>query len=280
MYIHIYASLSIAIFQICLYNIVLHENFRMIPFIMKTFSHIVIFFLSVFLGGCGDDKQDHRIKFATSADYPPFEYHENGEIKGFDIDLARFIGKELGKEVIFEDMRFGAILGALQSGSVDAAISTITTTEEREKNFDFSDSYYKESLAIVYPKDRPLVDKAQLSKKKIACQLGTTMEIWLKNHVLDAEISSMDNNGQAIEALKSGYVDGVFIDSIQARAFCQKNPKLYYSVIAQSDLGYAIVMQKGSPLKDKVNKILRHLEKEGVLEELRKKWFDNVKWKS
>src|SRR3989304_2258278 len=137
-----------------------------------------------------------------------------------------------------DDMKFSVILAALQTGFVDAAISTITITPEREKNFDFSKPYSHESMAMVFPKDKPITDNLQLSGKKIACQLGTTMEIWLKKYAIGTEIITMDNNNQAIEALKAGHVDGVLVDSVQGIAFRDHNNGFSYAVIAKSDTGY------------------------------------------
>ncbi len=242
---------------------------------MKRYFISILIAIPFLLIGCSDNDKTNIIKFAVSADYPPFEYYENGKITGFDVELGQIIAKELGKEAIFENMQFSTILVALQSGSVDVAISTIAITEEREKNFDFSDSYYTETLVAIYLKDRPITDKSQLNNKKVACQLGTTMEIWLKKHIADAEISVMDNNNQAIEALKAGHVEVVIIDEPQGVMFSQKNPQLSYSVIAQSDSGYGIAVKKGSPLKEKINNILKILEKNGKLAELKKKWFKN-----
>src|SRR5437870_2872374 len=107
----------------------------------KTFMHLLMPMLAaiLFLTGCHEEKAADRIIFVTSAEYPPFEYQKNGELVGFDIDLARLIAKELHKEAVFENMQFSTILVALQNGAADAAISTITITDERKKHFDFSD---------------------------------------------------------------------------------------------------------------------------------------------
>jgi polar amino acid transport system substrate-binding protein len=183
------------------------------------------------------------------------------------------IANKLGKEAVFENMQFSTIFAALQNDSVDAAISTITITAEREKNFDFSNGYYKESMAMVYPNNKPLTNKSQLAKKKIACQLGTTMEIWLKKHAPDTEILAMDSNNQAVEALKANHVDGALVDSAQGAVFSKKNAGLAYSVIAQSDTGYGIAVKKGSPLKEEINTILTTLEKSGELEKIKLKWL-------
>ncbi|WPX96534.1 ABC transporter substrate-binding protein [Candidatus Bandiella euplotis] len=223
--------------------------------------------------GCKEDKVQNVIKFGTSADYPPFEYYDSGKIEGFDIELARLVAKELGKEAIFEDMQFTSILAALQSGSIDAAISTITITQERKQSFDFSESYHKENLAVVYLKEQPIIEKSQLSEKKIACQLGTIMEIWLKKNVPAATVIAVDNNNQAIESLKAGHAEGVFIDGVQAKAFSANNPGLAYQIIAQADEGYGIAVKKESPLLNDINTALKSLADKGELQKLKQKWF-------
>ncbi|MDR1235785.1 MAG: ABC transporter substrate-binding protein, partial [Holosporaceae bacterium] len=206
------------------------------------------------------------------ADYPPFEYYENGEIVGFDVDLAKLIAQKLGKKAVFEDMQFAAILASLQNGMVDAAASAMAATDERRKNYDFSEEYYSESFASVYKKDHPIT-KTQLANAKIVCQLGSTMEIWLRKNIPHVSLTTVDNNNQAMESLKAGHVECVFIDEIQASAFCEKNPDLSYSPVAASGSGYAVAVKKKSPLKDEINDALKKLTAEGETEKLQKKWL-------
>lgn len=241
---------------------------------MKYLLSLALTFLLFFLASCDSDNSNDKLVFATSADYPPFEYRIREELVGFEIELGKLIAQELGMEAKFKETQFSTVLTAVRNGMADAAISTITITTAREKNFDFSVPYYVESLAIIFPKDFSLENKAALKGKKIACQLGTTMEMWLKNNVKEAEVITTDTNPQAIETLKAGYVDGVLIDTIQASGFTKKNPQLSYKVIAQADTGYAIAFKKDSPLKDKVNQALRELEKQGKIKELRKKYLE------
>lgn len=233
--------------------------------------------LALILTGCDNNKHQDEIKFAVSADYPPFEYYVNGEIKGFDIELARLIAKNLGKKAVFENMQFSSVLPSLQNNFVDAAISTIAITEERQKNYDFSTPFYNEKLAMIFIKNQPITNKSQLPGKKIACQLGTTMEIWLKKHATESKIITVDNNNQAIEALKTGHVDGVLVDDVQAAAFCQKNTELAASVIVKHGAGYAIAFKKTSPLKDQVNKALASLKASGEIKKLQQTWLGNQK---
>lgn len=250
---------------------------------MKKIFYIILagfaFFVSLFYAK-NPNKSVQYIHFAVAAEYPPFEYSDHGEIKGFDIDLARLIAKKLGKESFFDTMQFSSILPALSTGQVDAAISTITITEQRQKNFDFTKPYYFESMAAVFTEKKPIKDVKQLTDKKIAVQLGSSMEIWLKKNIPNVNLLVMDNNNQSIAALKAGHVDLVLVDGIQGAVFSQKNPGLSYAVIAKSADGYGLALKKNSELTQKINYVLHELEQNGELAELKKKWLEVTKWKS
>ncbi|HEL8418646.1 TPA: amino acid ABC transporter substrate-binding protein, partial [Legionella pneumophila] len=215
----------------------------------------------------------NTLRFSTSAEYPPFEYIENGEIKGFDIDLAKLIAKELGKEAVFDNMQFSTVLPALNSGQDDVAIATITITEERKKNFDFSIPYYFEGMAAVFDISQPVKEISQLTGKKIAVQLGTVMEIWLHQNFPNAEITALDNNNQAIEALIAGHVDVVLMDGAQGGVYSKKYPGLSYSILAKANEGYGLVLKKGSPLRDEINSALENLKAKGEIQKLESIWI-------
>jgi polar amino acid transport system substrate-binding protein len=232
-------------------------------------------FLIVFIGlsACNKVSDDKYLTFATSGEYPPFEYKTNGELRGFDIDLAKLIANELGKEAIFEDMQFSTILPALQNGHVDAAIATITVTSDRKQHFGFSEIYYFDGIAAVFKDSSPISTKADLKNKKIACQLGSTMEIWLKKNGFTNQTVAMDNNNQAIEALKAGHVDVVLMDGAQGNIFSKKNLHLSFQIIDTSEDGYAIVTKKDAPLLAQINQAIEKLKKNGDIAMLEEKWL-------
>ena len=235
----------------------------------------IAFYATLFLVGCEEAQYQKKpqITFAVSAEYPPFEYIDKGEIKGFDIDLAQLIAEKMGVQVVFENRSFSTIFPMLQSGQVDAAISTLSLSPERRKHFDFSQTYYKSDLATVFKETRPVTSVAQLEANKIGCQLGSTMELWLKEHRPSVQRVAMDHNNQMIEALKAGHIEAVLMDEVQARIFSQKNPGLAYAVIAPVDEGYAIAFKKGSIYREPVDQILKKIRAEGALENLKNKWL-------
>jgi polar amino acid transport system substrate-binding protein len=237
----------------------------------NTFVYLSLVLL--LLTGCKDEKSSNMLTFATSPEYPPFEYMDKGDVVGFDIDLAKLIAKTLGKQAEFKPMQFSTILPALQNGEVDAAISTLSITQARKQNFDFTTPYYTEGMATVFKTEQPIGTESQLSGKKIACQLGSIMEIWLKQHVPSAHIMAMDSNNQSIEALKAGHVDAVLMDGMQAQVYSTKNTGLSYAVIATADEGYGLAIKKGSPLTRHINHALKQLEAEGEIKKLHDQWL-------
>lgn len=246
---------------------------------MKYFYHVLFSVFMLSLIACNEDKKQNEIHFATFAEYPPFEYTDHGEIKGFDIDLARLIAKELGKTAIFDNIQFSTILPGITSGKDDAAIATLTITPDRQKNLDFTTPYYFEGLAVLYKTNQLIHHVAQLEGKKIGVQLGSTMEIWLRKHFPAGEITVLNSNNQAVEALIAGHVDIVLMDGAQASIYSQKHPGLSSNVIIKADAGYGIALKKGSPLTVQMNQALKKLEAQGEIEKLKSKWLGGGSWK-
>lgn len=242
---------------------------------MGKFIKLIVLFWCAFLllSACNKPKNNGVLHFSTSAEYPPFEYNDHGEIKGFDIDLAKLIAKELGKEAVFDNMQFSTALSALSSGQDDVAIATITITKERKKNFDFSDPYFFEGMAAVYKANQPITQPIQLNGKKTAVQLGSVMEIWLHKNYPNVKVTAFDSNTQAVEALNAGHVDAVLMDGVQGRVFSKKHSGLSYSIIAKAENGYALVLKKGSPLTAPINNALQKLKEKGYIQKLEKIWL-------
>lgn len=237
----------------------------------RFYSSIIL--VCCLISACSQPKNPHEMHFSTSAEYPPFEYIENNQIKGFDIDLAQLIAQQLGKKAVFDNMQFSTVLPAVSSGQDEAAISTITITDERKQNFDFSQPYYFEGMAVVYKNNVAIHSSGQLKGKKVAVQLGSVMEIWAKQHLPAEAVIALDNNNLAIEALLADHVDAVLLDGAQGAVFSSKHANLGYSIIDQAKDGYGIALAKNSPLTAQINQALAHLQKTGELDQLKAKWL-------
>lgn len=224
------------------------------------------------LAGCGDQSAEKTFTVGICADYPPYEFQEQGEFKGFEVDLAQLLARELKKTIRFENAPFGILLTMVDNGHVDAALSSLTITPQRQKNFDFSHPYDHEVIAAVFKKETPLRDKEDLNQKRIACQMGSTMEIWAKEHCPQATLTVMDYVPQALEALKAGHVDLVLMDGAQARMFCKKDPSVTSMAVARSQRGSGIAFKKGAALRKAVDDILSQKSIQQEIARLKEKW--------
>ncbi|MGQ0419265.1 condensation domain-containing protein, partial [Bacillus sp. HC-Mk] len=113
------------------------------------------------------------------ADYKPYEYvdaSKSDEIIGFDVDVAKYIGKELGYEVKVKDMDFGGLLASLSSGKVDFVMAGMTPTAERKNNVDFTDIYFVAKNMVVSKKDSNIQSVEGLKGKKVGVQTGSIQE--------------------------------------------------------------------------------------------------------
>jgi polar amino acid transport system substrate-binding protein len=248
---------------------------------MKYAVYLSLVLSTSLLASCSqqEPKVSGELHFSTSAEYPPFEYLDHGELKGFDIELAKLVAQELHMKPIFDNMQFSTVLPAVATGKDDAAIATLTITEARKKNFDFSIPYYYEGMAAVYKNNNPVNTVSALQGKKLSAQLGSVMDLWLKEYAPKEQITTFDNNIQAIEALDAGNVDMVLMDKVQAEVFSQKHPGFAYAMLAEAKVGYGIAVQKGSPLTVEVNRALQQLKAKGAIDKLKAQWLENIAWK-
>ncbi|MDR1289300.1 MAG: ABC transporter substrate-binding protein [Holosporales bacterium] len=228
------------------------------------------------LCGCEERKDDSVITFGTSADYRPFEYYEDGKLTGFEIDLANAIANKLGKTANFEDMPFSSLLAGLENGTIDAVASSLVPTEERRRNYDFTVEYYGSVIAFIHGRDNDRMSTDDLSGVKIACQLGSVPEAWMKKNRPKAEIVTIDNVAQSVELIRAGRVDGILVDGIIASTICRDNPDLKYTVVdspaESADNGFAMAVKKGSTLRELLDNAIQQLDDSGELRAIKEKW--------
>jgi polar amino acid transport system substrate-binding protein len=239
--------------------------------VLRRLSIAVLFLL----GGCGDGKNGDAITFGTSADYRPFEYYEGGEIVGFEVDLAKAIAEKLGKQAEFRDMSFQAVLTELQNESIDVAMASMSPTKERRQNYDFTVVYHKSGVALVYKKGNKPDASSNLSGVKVACQLGSVPEKWIKENRPTAKVVSIDHVTQGGEFLKAGHVVGIVVDSPAAISLCADNQEFEYVIIAElsdDDGGCAMAVKKDSPLKQQIDDAIQKLQDSGELQAIKAKW--------
>jgi len=218
-----------------------------------------------------------KITVATDATWPPFEYVDETtkEIVGFDIDLMNAIAKEAGLEVEYINVGWDPLLAGMAAGQYDAAISAMTITEERAKQFDFSSPYYNAGQLIVVRADQTGIEKpADLAGHTCGAQIGTTgaMEI---EKISGATLKTYDTIDLAYMDLVNGQIDAVVADNPLAVGYVNLHkPKLKAVGAPFTEEQYGIAVRKGAPeVLDRINKGLKIVLDQGIIKQLEDKWL-------
>lgn len=251
---------------------------------MKKISAVmcVLAALMLAVAGCGSDTKqaanDQKvIKVGTEPTFAPFEFQEKDskEFAGFDMDLARAIGKQLGKKVEIQNMGFDALIPALNSGNIDAVAAGMSITDERKKAVTFSDPYYTSGLVVVVTKDNNDVKSIKdLEGKKIAVQIGTTGADKAAK-VPGAKVTSFNTNAEVFLELENKGVDAVIIDKPVAQYYLTKEGKDKDKIVGDTmdAESYGFALKKDSKLAADFNKALAELKKNGEYDKIYTKWF-------
>ncbi len=231
---------------------------------------------------CADRWDQIRAKgvmvVGTSADYPPFEYYNaQYQIDGFDPQLMSRIAVVLGIQVEFKDFAFEGLNAALNIGQIDAAISAISVTPERQGIVDFSNVYYYGLDAVLAQQNSVITsiqNVNQMAAYRVGVQTGTVYANTLQNEFVATGVMPAANLMQypridgAIADLQAGRLDIVWLDQQPAAEFVQGGG---LKLVAQglNPQSYAISVCKGAQtFVDQINVAISQLSSQGVIGEL------------
>ncbi len=225
----------------------------------------ISFLLILFLVGCG--KNDDELIMVTEAGFAPYEYYENGEIIGVDVDIAKEIAKELGKKLVIKDVAFDSIINEVKSGKADFGAAGISYSDERAKQVSFSIDYSTSKQVAVVKKDGNITNIDDIYNKKIAVQLGSVADTYVTKTYKNASIVRQKKYLAAIQDLKDGKVDCVVMDELPAKEILNNNSGL---VILEGELthdSYGMIVNKDNKeLLASINKVLERLINDGMID--------------
>lgn len=223
-----------------------------------------------------------KLTIGMEISYPPMEYFEDdGKTPtGFDVDMARALGRELGLEVVFENAEFAGLFGGIKVDKFDALISAVTITPERVEEFTFTKPYIGNAMTIVIRRDAQfLIAKPEdIAGYRVSYQEGTTAEIYADKilaagHAFEAfKYPSVMN---CFDDLKNGRVDIIVVDSLVALEYLEREPESYtISYQGKAEEYFGICLKKGnSELESKLNSALDKLLSSGELTSISQKYF-------
>lgn len=153
------------------------------------------------------------LRIGATGDAKPYAYTENGELKGFDVEIAREVAKRIDLEPEFVTQEFSALLPAVANGQLDMAAASISDTEKRRETVDFSEHYFIGYISVLAATSSGITDDvASLSGKRLGLVQGTIQDEYAQANFAGAELVRFPDNNSAIAALNSGTIDAHFLD--------------------------------------------------------------------
>ena len=225
--------------------------------------------------------EEKTLTVAHDATWPPMEFidKDTKQVIGYSVDYMDAVAKEAGFKAVHKNVAWDGIFAGLENGNYNVIASSVTITEERAKQYDFSIPYYTVRQAVVTSKDSTAATVEDLKGKTLGGQLGTTGYFAIKN-IPDAKAKSYDEIGLAMEDLFNGRIDGVVCDDPVAVQYAlmqeEYKAKLKVAFIIPTDTPeeYGFVIRKGDKeALDLMNKGIQAVKDKGIEKELQTKWF-------
>jgi polar amino acid transport system substrate-binding protein len=240
---------------------------------------IALFATSLILTSCNGGAAISGISsitVATDATWPPFESinEQSKNIEGMDIDIFNAIAAKENMSVTFKNVAWDPLLAGMAQGMYDAAISSITITEERKKDMLFSDPYFAAGQLVVVKIDNTAIKGKDTLAGQVGVQLGTTGDIEVQK-IKAATPKPYDDIGLAFQDLMNGQIQAVVCDNPVALLYVGKySDKLKAVGSVFTDENYGIAVAKGkTDLLKKINDGLKAVKSEGLIDQYAKKWL-------
>jgi len=256
---------------------------------MKEKSYIIVVFAMVFslvfLAACQEqagetsENYDGKLVVAMELAYPPFETKDDaGEPIGVSVDFAKDLGAFLGLETEIVNTAWDGLIPSLQTGKADLVISSMTITEKRKEEVDFSDPYANAMLAILANADSGIasIDDLNQAGKKVAVKTGSTGHVYAEENLTNAEIVALTDESACVTEVSQGKADGFLYDQLTIYRNNQMNPDTTRAVFIpfQNVEYWGAAMKKGNEeLLNGVNEFIKKYTGDGGFDRLSEKYL-------
>lgn len=207
----------------------------------------------------------------------PWEFQDtSGNNVGFEIDLMTEVAKRLGMDVKFTNIPFAGLFAAVQSGQIDAAVSSITITKKRLESVSFAQPYYDSDQSLTVKADGGIANLAGMAGKIVGVDTGSTGDIWVTAHLADTKIATV-NKYEGLQAamldLQAGRIDGYISDIPALLYYVKDKPQFKVVERIKTTEQYSVMFAKDAPLATKVNDVITEMKKDGTLAKIHESWF-------
>ncbi|PXA97536.1 hypothetical protein DMC47_13350 [Nostoc sp. 3335mG] len=222
------------------------------------------------------------IRFLTTADFPPFNFRDdNGELIGFNVDLAKRICAEVNVACTLQAWPWDQAADALADSQGDALIAGLAMTGENNARFDYSSAYLAlPGRFVARSADAVAFSVGALAGKTIAVRAGSAHEAFMSRYLPDASRQTFSSEIEALSALRDGRVDAYFGDAMRAAFWLNENPACcsfagdaYFRPNLFGE-GLTVAVPAGNDaVRHAIDWALVRLKENGALDELYLRWF-------
>lgn len=240
-----------------------------------------------FLTACGGEKKGDllariqekgEIVVAMEGTWAPWTYvDENGDLVGYDVEVAKAIAEKLGVEAGFITGEWDGLLAGLDAGRYDIMANGVNVTPDRAEKYDFSVPYAYDRMAVIVKGDNDSITEMEdLSGKKTANTISSTYAETARSY--GAEVTGVDDLAATFELLYSGRIDATLNAEVTYYDYMAQHPEadLKIACLAEEEDSVAIPMRKGDEtkaLREAVDQALNELSEDGTLSRLAVKYF-------
>jgi polar amino acid transport system substrate-binding protein len=225
-----------------------------------------------------------KLRVGTEGAYKPFNFVDaNGELQGFDVDIAKALCTEMKADCTFVAQDWDGIIPALLAKKYDVIIASMSITEERKKQVAFTDRYYNTPARFMAKKGGAVSDTsaAGLKGKTLGAQSSTTHSSFLEDNYKDSTVKLYATQDEANADLAAGRLDAVLADSVvtldwlqsEAGSCCEQVGENYTDAKWFGEGAGMAVRQEDTELKDKLNAALAAILANGTYKTINDKYF-------
>lgn len=251
---------------------------------------LVVSAMLLFLAACGSKEsstentgdnadlnlvKEGSLSFAMSGLYPPLNFKKDGKLTGFDVEIGTEIAKRIGLEANPVTNPWETIIQGLKANKYDAIIGSMTATEERDKQVDFTNPYYLSGAQIFIAEgNTEIQSKEDLKGKKIGVIQASTWKDMADE--LSDEVKGYPSDVNALQDLALGRLDAVITDKIVGvNAKNEKGLKIEaIGDLLNEDRVSVAVNEGNTALVEKINEAIQSMLDDGTYEEISMKWFN------
>lgn len=215
--------------------------------------------------------------FATEGTWSPWTFHnEDGDLTGYDIEVARAIAAELGVEASFAEGEWDGLLAGLDSGRYDTMANGVSVTPEREEKYAFTEPYAYNRIVVITTGGSDIASMEDLDGRTTANTLGSSYATLAESH--GATNTGVDDFNQTIQLLEQGRIDAALNDEVVFYDYMAQHPDADLKIAAENDepthVAFPLRREEATEgLLEAVNAAIETLRGDGTLAELSNEFF-------